>query len=104
MGLEGHLWGESAPAEDSGVFPRKERVMAGKASMAGDRSHTGVRRVKHWVKLDDETARQLMEIVGIERAWGRQADDEDVLKAMVRVGYRMRAIEAHYGESSRPRS
>jgi hypothetical protein len=61
MGLEGHLWGESAPAEDLGVFPRKERIVAGKAGRAdrdGGRSHTGVSRIKHWVKLDDETARR----------------------------------------------
>ena len=52
--------------------------MAGKAGKTGARSHTGVRRIKHWVKLDDETARQLMEIVAIERAWGRQTDDQCV--------------------------
>lgn len=76
--------------------------MAGIVSKDGGRSFVQVRHIKHWVMLDDETARQLMEIVRIERAWGRQVGDEEVLAAMVRVGYRMRAIEAHYGESSRP--
>jgi hypothetical protein len=73
--------------------------MAGKD---GDRSHTGVRRIKHWIKLDDETARRLKEIVAIERAWGRHVHDEEVLAAMVRVGHRMRRIEAHHSQSSRP--
>ena len=50
--------------------------MAGKAAKDGDRSHSGVRRIKHWIKLDDETARLLREIVAIEQAWGRQVDDE----------------------------
>jgi hypothetical protein len=76
--------------------------MAGKAVKDGDRSHTGVSRIKHWVKLDDETARRLGEIVAIERAWGRQVNDEDVLAAMIRVGLRMRRIEAHHSQSSRP--
>jgi hypothetical protein len=108
MGLERLIWGESAPAEDLGVFPRKERVVASKASKAGkagkdgNRSHTGVRRIKHWIKLDDETARRLREIVAIERAWGRQVSDEEVLAAMIRVGHRMRRIEAHSLQSSRP--
>jgi hypothetical protein len=79
-----------------------EHIMAGIVSKDSGRSFVQVRRIKHWVMLDDETARQLMEIVRIEQAWGRQVDDEDVLRAMVHVGYRMRAIEAHYGESSRP--
>jgi hypothetical protein len=65
--------------------------MAGKD---GDRSHTGVRRIKRWVKLDDEAARLLGDIVAIEREWGRQVNDEDVLGAMIRVGLRMRRIEA----------
>ena len=69
--------------------------MASKAGRDGDRSHTGVRRIKHWVKLDDETARLLGEIVAIERAWGRQMDDQGVLASMIRVGHRMRMIEAH---------
>jgi hypothetical protein len=79
--------------------------MAGKADMAGKagtRSHTGVRRIKHWVKLDDATARRLGEIVAIEREWGRQVNDEEVLATMVRVGHRMRSIEAYQGQSSRP--
>ena len=76
--------------------------MAGIVSKDDGHSFVQVRHIKHWVMLDDETARQLMEIVTIEQAWGRQVDDEDVLRAMVRVGHRMRAIEAHYGESSRP--
>jgi hypothetical protein len=79
-----------------------EHIMAGIVSEDDSHSFVQVRRIKHWVMLNDETARQLMEIVRIEQAWGRQVDDEDVLRAMVRVGYRMRAIEAHYGESSRP--
>jgi hypothetical protein len=54
-----------------------------------------VRRIKHWVKLNDEAARLLGEIVAIERAWGRHVNDEEVLAAMVRVGHRMRRIEAH---------
>jgi hypothetical protein len=54
-----------------------------------------VRRIKHWVKLDDAAARRLGEIVAIERAWGRQVNDEEVLAAMIRVGHRMRSIEAH---------
>ena len=95
MGLEGHIWGESAPAEDLGVFSRKERVVASKAGRDGNRLHTGVRRIKRWVKLDDEAARLLGEIVAIERAWGRQVNDEEVLAAMIRVGHRMRSIEAH---------
>jgi hypothetical protein len=66
--------------------------MAGKD---GDRSHTGVRRIKRWVKLDDEAARLLGDIVAIEREWGRQVNDEDVLGAMIRVGLRMRRIETH---------
>ena len=102
MGLEGHLWVESAPAQDLDVFPRKELVMAGKAAKDGDRSHTGVSRIKHWVKLDDETARRLREIVAIERTWGRQVNDEEVLAAMIRVGLRMRRIEAQSLQSSRP--
>jgi hypothetical protein len=69
--------------------------MAGKAGKAGDRSHSGVRRIKHWVKLNDEAARLLGEIVAIERAWGRPVHDEEVLAAMIRVGHRMRRIEAH---------
>jgi hypothetical protein len=72
-----------------------EHSMAGIVSNDGDPLYVQVRHIKHWVMLDDETARQLMEIVRIERAWGRQVDDEDVLRAMVRVGHRMRAIEAH---------
>ena len=95
MGLEGHNSGESAPAEDLGGFSRKERVVASKAGRDGDRSHTGMRRIKHWVKLDDETARLLGEIVAIERAWGRQVNDEEVLATMIHVGHRMRRIEAH---------
>ena len=75
--------------------------MAGMAGKTGARSHTGVRRIMHWVKVDDETARQLMEIVAIERAWGRQVNDEDVLGTMIRVGLRMRRIEAHSLQSSR---
>jgi hypothetical protein len=79
--------------------------MASKASRDGDRSRTGVRRIKHWIKLDDETARQLMEIVAIERAWGRPVHDEEVLAAMIRVGHRMRRIEAHIpAQPPRPRS
>jgi hypothetical protein len=69
--------------------------MAGKAAKDGDRSHTGVSRITHWINLDDETARRLREIVASEQAWGRQVHDEDVLAAMVRVGLRMRRIEAH---------
>jgi hypothetical protein len=76
--------------------------MAGNVNKDDRHSFVQVRHTRHWVMLDDETARQLMEIVKIERAWGRQVDDEDVLRAMVRVGHRMRAIEAHYGESSCP--
>jgi hypothetical protein len=76
--------------------------MAGKAATDGDRSHTGMSRIKHWVKLDDGTARRLREIVAIERAWGRQVNDEDVLAAMIRVGLRMRRIEAQSLQSSRP--
>jgi hypothetical protein len=75
-----------------------EHGMAGNVNKDGGRSYVQVRHIRHirhWVMLDNETARQLMEIVRIERAWGRQVDDEDVLRAMVRVGYRMRAIEAH---------
>jgi hypothetical protein len=103
MGLEGHNSGESAPAEDLGGFSRKERVVASKAGRDGDRSHREVRRIKHWVKLDDESARLLGELVAIERAWGRQVNDEEVLAAMIRVGHRMRRIEAHIpARSSRP--
>jgi hypothetical protein len=68
---------------------------ADRAGNTGARSHIGVRRIKHWIKLDDEAARRLGEIVAIERAWGRQVNDEDVLGAMIRVGLRMRRIEAH---------
>jgi len=77
------------------VFARKGPVVAGKAGKDADRSHTGLSRIKHWVRLDDEMATQLTEIVAIERAWGRQADYQDVLAAMIRVGLRMRTIEAH---------
>jgi hypothetical protein len=78
--------------------------MTGTADRDGDRSHSGVRRIKHWVKLDEEAARQLGEIVAIERAWGRQVNDEEVLAAMIRVGHRMRRIEAHIpAQPSRPR-
>ena len=78
--------------------------MASKADRDGDRSHSGVRRIKHWVKLDEEAARQLGEIVAIERAWGRQVNDEEVLAAMIRVGHRMRRIEAQIpAQPSRPR-
>jgi len=77
--------------------------VAGKVGKDGGRSRAGVSRITHWVRLDDETAAQLREIVAIERAWGRQVDDEDVLAAMVRVGHRMRMIEAHKpARSSRP--
>jgi hypothetical protein len=69
--------------------------MAGIVSKDNRHPFVQVQRIKHWIMLDDETARQLMEIVAIERAWGRQVDDEDVIRAMVRVGHRMRAIEAH---------
>jgi len=74
--------------------------MAGKAAKDGDRSHSGVRRIKHWIKLDDETARLLREIVAIEQAWGRQTDDQGVLASMIRVGHQMWMIEAHI--SARP--
>jgi hypothetical protein len=67
---------------------------ADRADRDGGRSHTGVSRIKHWIKLDDETARLLGEIIAIEREWGRQVNDEDVLGAMIRVGLRMRRIEA----------
>ena len=78
--------------------------MTGTADRDGDRSHRGVRRIKHWVKLDEEAARQLGEIVAIERAWGRQVNDEEVLAAMIRVGHRMRRIEAQIpAQPSRPR-
>ena len=78
--------------------------MAGKAVKDADRSHIGVRRIKHWVKLDDEAARLLGEIVAIERAWGRQVNDEEVLATMIRVGHRMRRIEAHIpAQPPRPR-
>jgi hypothetical protein len=53
------------------MIARKERVVASKARKAGKdggRSHTGVSRITHWVRLDDETAGQLREIVAIERA------------------------------------
>jgi hypothetical protein len=76
--------------------------MAGKAATDGDRSHTGMSRIKHWVKLDDEAARLLREIVAIERARGRQTDDQGVLASMIRVGHRMRMIEAHHSHSSCP--
>jgi hypothetical protein len=76
--------------------------MAGKAAKDGGQPHTGVSRIKHWVKLDDETAQLLGEIVAIERAWGRQVNDEEVLASMIRVGLRMRRIEAYQGQSSRP--
>jgi hypothetical protein len=63
-----------------------------------------VRRIKHWVKLDDEAVRLLGEIVAIERAWGRQVNDEEVLATMIRVGHRMRRIEAHIpAQPPRPR-
>ena len=68
---------------------------ASKAGRDGDRSHSGMRRIKHWVKLDEEAARLLGEIVAIERAWGRHVNDVEVLAAMIRVGHRMRMIEAH---------
>jgi hypothetical protein len=107
MGLEGHNSGESASADNLGGFSRKERVVASKAGRArrdGDRSHTGVRQIKHWVKLDDESAQLLGEIVAIERAWGRQVHDEEVLAAMIRVGHRIRMIEAHIpAQPPRPR-
>jgi hypothetical protein len=83
----------------------KKGACCGKQGRDGDRSHTGVRRIKHWVKLDDEAARRLGEIVAIERAWGRPVHDEEVLAALIRVGYRMRSIEAHIpARSPRPRS
>jgi transposase len=69
--------------------------MARTAGRDGARSHTGLRRIKHWIKLDDETARLLREIVAIERAWGRQTQDAEVLARMIRLGHRMRSIEAH---------
>ena len=97
-------WSESvAPAtEDCAhkLCARKGRVMASKAGRDGDRSHSGVRRIKHWIKLDDETARLLREIVAIEQAWGRQTDDQGVLASMIRVGHQMWMIEAHI--SARP--
>jgi hypothetical protein len=69
--------------------------MAGIVSKDDSHSFEQVRQIKHWVMLNDETARQPMEIVRIEQAWGRQVDDEEVLAAMVRGGFRMRRIEAH---------
>jgi hypothetical protein len=48
--------------------------VASNAGREGDRSHTGVRRITHWVKLNVEAARLLREIVAIERAWGRQGN------------------------------
>ena len=63
-----------------------------------------MRRIKHWVKINDEAARLLGEIVAIERAWGRQVNDEDVLATMIHVGHRMRSIEAHIpAQPPRPR-
>jgi len=69
--------------------------MAGIVSKDDSHSFVQVRRIKHWVMLNDETARQLMEIVRIEQAWGRQVDAEEVLAAMVSGGIRIRRIEAH---------
>jgi hypothetical protein len=69
--------------------------MAGIVSNDDSHSFVQVRRIKHWVMLNDETARQLMEIVRIEQAWGRQVDDEEVLAAMVSGGIQIRRIEAH---------